>query len=108
MSTQLTTGKNGFPCYRVSTPAGEAEIYRYGAQITHWQPRGHQPVLYLCKQTFFQAGKAIRGGVPVCFPWFGPRQGAPSHGWARLQEWQIEPGNDGVTCRLVQDGFEVT
>ena len=50
-----------------------AEMYLHGAHVCRWQPRGHpHPVLWMSGRSWFEAGRAIRGGVPICFPWFGP------------------------------------
>ena len=57
----------------ISTPAAEAVIYLQGAHVTHWTPRGQRPVLFVRPLSLFAPGKPIRGGVPVIFPWFGPR-----------------------------------
>lgn len=77
----------------IITPTAQAEVYLHGAHITHFQPAGQAPVLFLSKESHFAPDKAIRGGVPICFPWFGPRQNdatAPMHGLARLLEWDVE------------------
>ncbi|HSY36801.1 MAG TPA: D-hexose-6-phosphate mutarotase [Acidobacteriaceae bacterium] len=81
----------------ITTPACTAELYLQGAQITQWQPMGQQPVLFLSERSFFTPGKAIRGGIPIVFPWFGartatpddPRTDGPSHGFARISEWTL-------------------
>jgi len=78
---------------RVTTAACTAELYLQGAHLTHWQPAGHGPVLFLSEQSGFAPGKAIRGGVPIIFPWFGTRTGTrtdgPSHGFARTETWEL-------------------
>ncbi|MEP7354952.1 MAG: D-hexose-6-phosphate mutarotase [Acidobacteriota bacterium] len=77
----------------ISTPLAEAELYTYGAHITQWTPRGQRPVLYLSPRSLFTPGKAIRGGVPIIFPWFGPRSDGrtgPAHGFARTMEWKTD------------------
>ncbi|HXB73692.1 MAG TPA: D-hexose-6-phosphate mutarotase [Candidatus Acidoferrales bacterium] len=77
----------------ISTPAAEADIYLHGAHVTHWTPRGQRPVLFVSRRSLFAPGKAIRGGVPVIFPWFGPRgdgKPGPAHGFARTTEWAVE------------------
>src|SRR5580698_8070966 len=85
----------------ISTPAAEADLYLQGAHVTHWAPRGQQPVLFVSPKSLFTPGKAIRGGVPIIFPWFGPRSDGkpgPSHGFARTLEWAMEGAkltNDG-------------
>ncbi len=84
---------NGLTRAVISTPAAEAEIYLHGAHVTRWNPRGQQPVLFLSSKSLFAPGKAIRGGVPVIFPWFGPRSDGkpgPMHGFARTTEWVVE------------------
>jgi len=85
----------------ISTPAAEADVYLQGAHVTHWVPRGQRPVLFVSPKSLFAPGKAIRGGVPVIFPWFGSRgdgRPGPAHGFARNTEWAIEDTklrNDG-------------
>lgn len=78
---------------RVTSPACTAELYLHGAHLTHWQPAGHGPVLFLSEQSSFAPDKPIRGGVPVIFPWFGPRTGqrtdGPMHGFARIEPWEL-------------------
>ena len=65
---------------RVDNARAEAHIYLQGATVTHFQPRGPCPALFLSNRATWAAGRAIRGGVPLIFPWFGAhaeqRQGA--------------------------------
>jgi glucose-6-phosphate 1-epimerase len=90
----------------ISTPAAEAHVYLQGAHVTHWTPRGQRPVLFVSPKSLFAPGKAIRGGVPVIFPWFGARgdgKPGPAHGFARNTQWVIEG------TRLRNDGrVEIT
>lgn len=87
----------GMPCARVVTPFCTAELYLQGAHLTQWQPAGEQPVLFLSERSGFEPGKAIRGGIPVIFPWFGapdtspvhPPKGSASHGFARVWPWTL-------------------
>jgi glucose-6-phosphate 1-epimerase len=77
---------------QVTLPSCDATIYLQGAHLTAWQPAGAQPVLFLSERSAFTPGKAIRGGIPICFPWFGARSdGAPgpSHGFARISPWEL-------------------
>jgi glucose-6-phosphate 1-epimerase len=99
----------------ISTPAAEADLYFQGAHVTHWAPRGQQPVLFVSPKSLFTPGKAIRGGVPIIFPWFGPRSDGkpgPSHGFARTMEWAMEGAkltNDGnVEITLALAPNEIT
>jgi D-hexose-6-phosphate mutarotase len=81
-----------------------ATVCLQGAHLTTWRPKGQtQPVIWLSEAARFAPGKSIRGGVPVCWPWFGPHatQGEyPAHGYARTVPWQVtrtEPLDDGAT-----------
>jgi len=94
---------NGLTRVQVKMASAQATVYLHGAHLTHWQPVGTKPVLFLSEQSEFADGKAIRGGVPICFPWFGARSdggSGPSHGFARLQPWDLAfaalvPGESG-------------
>lgn len=74
------------PVYRVENEFASLEFSSYGAQILSWTPHGEKNVLWLSKKAFFEPGKPIRGGVPICWPWFGPIK-KPSHGPARIASW---------------------
>lgn len=75
---------------------GEAEGARYrllsqGAQLLEWAPKGEAPVIWISPHARFIKGKPPRGGIPVCWPWFGPSEDAtlPAHGYARNAEWEV-------------------
>jgi glucose-6-phosphate 1-epimerase len=97
--------RDGLTRVQVQLASASATVYLHGAHLTHWQPAGQKPVIFLSD---FAAGKAIRGGVPICFPWFAGRsdgQAGPSHGFARIQEWDLAfaamiPGADGDRVHL--------
>ncbi|MGD1071387.1 MAG: D-hexose-6-phosphate mutarotase [Bryobacteraceae bacterium] len=77
----------------ISTPEAEADVYLQGAHVAHWTPCGHKPVLFVSSKSLYAPGKAIRGGVPIIFPWFGNREGGkpgPAHGFARTMLWTVE------------------
>ena len=91
-SVSTVDGEGGLPLLRVQAPGGTAEIHLHGAQVTAWAPAGRAPVIWMSGRSVFAPGKAIRGGVPICFPWFGPgRTGdlTPAHGFARLADWTL-------------------
>jgi D-hexose-6-phosphate mutarotase len=70
----------------------EAVIALQGAHVMTWQPRGQEPVLWLSRFGKFAPGKSIRGGVPICWPWFGPHAEdakLPGHGFARTVMWEV-------------------
>ena len=98
----VEVGNGGLERIRVSGPRADAEIYLQGGHLTHWQPRGAASVLFLSPRASYAPGKAIRGGVPVIFPWFGPHatdHAKPMHGFARSRPWRLltsGPGPDGV------------
>jgi glucose-6-phosphate 1-epimerase len=88
-SLQFTHLRADFPVLRVDHPLATGCIALLGGHVMEWQPRGESPVLYLSPEAILAEGTAIRGGVPVCWPWFGPRAGLPSHGLARTRFWQL-------------------
>ena len=86
----------GLTALDIATPAATGRIFLHGAHIAAWQPAGAQPVLFMSGHSYFVPGKAIRGGVPLIFPWFGARAGdakAPQHGFARTAAWTVESVN---------------
>jgi glucose-6-phosphate 1-epimerase len=90
---QVTAGNGGLPRLNISTPIASAEIYLHGAQVTSWRPAGAEEVIFLSQHSQFEAGRAIRGGIPVCFPWFRNKLDdpkAPSHGVVRTKAWQLD------------------
>ncbi len=94
----LEEGPGGLDVLVVTGAVADARIFLHGAQLSHWQPRGAEPVIFMSGKSVFEVGKAIRGGVPVCFPWFGPREGLPAHGFVRNVVWElegVEQGSDG-------------
>jgi len=101
-------GEGGLWRASITTDRCAAELYRHGAHITRWRPKGHDEVLWLSDLARFEYGKAIRGGVPICFPWFAGNQPAhdaegPSHGYARVTTWEyIDAKQDdaGLTLSL--------
>ncbi|MEM0914268.1 MAG: D-hexose-6-phosphate mutarotase [Planctomycetota bacterium] len=86
----------------VETDACRGAVFAHGAHVSAWQPAGHDPVLWMSSKAEYRDGKAIRGGVPVCFPWFGPKADdpdAPAHGTVRTKawDWLDATHKDGVT-----------
>jgi glucose-6-phosphate 1-epimerase len=76
----------------IDHPAASAEVFPYGAHLTQWTPAGGTPMIFLSPNSAFTPGKPIRGGVPVCFPWFGANPAdanLPMHGFARISEWTV-------------------
>ncbi len=109
-------GQSGLTKAVVATSVASGEIYLQGAHVTSWQPAGHKPVLWMSRSSLFQPGKPIRGGVPICFPWFGPHASdpsAPAHGFARTALWEVTDarttpeGGISLTLQTRIDSFSV-
>ena len=82
----LTAFETPLPGIKVDTPAAQGVIYTNGAHVAEWTPAGARPVLWLSASSVFEPGKAIRGGIPIIWPWFGAgadNDKAPAHGFAR-------------------------
>lgn len=101
---KIEPGNGGLTRIVVTSPLAGAEVYLHGAHVTQFQPAGQQPVLWMSRSSWFEPGKPIRGGVPICFPWFGPRANdpkSPAHGSARLREWTIDSIAKGSAGEVV-------
>ena len=92
-TAQVVEGNGGLSKVRITCPEAVGEMYLHGAHVTSWKPVGGEEVLFLSSQSRWAQGHAIRGGVPVCFPWFGGKADdptAPAHGFVRTRAWQLE------------------
>jgi len=83
-------GRGEMPMLEVSTGWSTAEIYLHGAHVTQFTKKDQPPLLFLSQCSRFEEHQPIRGGIPVIFPWFGPREGLPQHGFARLKTWELK------------------
>lgn len=80
---------NQIPIIALQHPVGSALISLQGAQLLSWTPTSaQQDVIWLSEVEPFQLGQAIRGGIPLCYPWFGPVN-SPAHGTARIRLWHL-------------------
>jgi len=100
----FSAGEGGLWRALITTDKCTAEIYRHGAHLTRWRPDGHDEVLWMSAKSNFLYDMPIRGGVPICFPWFGGNKPAsdpqgPSHGYARIRTWEF------IEARQEQDGM---
>jgi len=89
---QFREGEGGLTMAEVSNAHATARIALQGAHLMTWQPHGQEPVIWLSKFAKFAPGKSIRGGVPICWPWFGPHatdSKLPGHGFARTVMWEV-------------------
>lgn len=107
-----TGAAGGLIVAEIGNAQATASLCLQGAHLMTWQPRSQAlPVVWLSRDARLAAGKSIRGGAPVCWPWFGAHAseaGFPGHGFARTVPWQVvESGNEPngatrLTLRLVQ------
>ena len=91
---QFAAGKGDFPMIEINNRFAQATISVYGGQLLSFQPVGEaKDVLFLSPNAYYAPGKAIKGGAPVCWPWFGPDpegKGRPQHGFARNRPWEVQ------------------
>lgn len=89
----------------IRTERCTGSFFLLGAHLASFQPRSQaQPVLFMSGEAVYEVGKPIRGGVPICFPWFGPNKAdpaAPAHGTVRTQLWQMRES------RMTADGLMI-
>lgn len=84
---------HGLPAVRVTSKSASGLVFLQGAHLAAWQPAGQEPVIWMSEHAVYAAGKALRGGVPICFPWFGPHaehQEFPAHGFARTRAFEYQ------------------
>ncbi|MCC6423275.1 MAG: D-hexose-6-phosphate mutarotase [Phycisphaerales bacterium] len=90
---RVEEGMGGLARLSVSTPAADATIYLHGAHVAHYKPAGQRGLLFMSAASQYRTGRPIRGGIPICFPWFAAKVGnpeAPMHGFVRLGDWSVE------------------
>ena len=98
---QLREIADGVIVAEVANAHAISNIVLQGAHVATFQPRGEEPVIWLSPNAKFAPGKSIRGGVPVCWPWFGPHQTdskLPGHGFARTVPWEL------LDTKALEDG----
>lgn len=101
---EVALGADGLRAWKIASPLCHALISQQGAQVLAFQATGKLPLLWRSEQALYVPGKAIRGGIPLCFPWFGPHpqdRDKPAHGFARLRPWTLlQAENKGDTVHL--------
>ena len=108
-------GKGGLLRCNIKTGPATAEVYLHGATLTKYQRTNEAPLIFCSETSPYRADKAIRGGVPICFPWFGPNSEnpeLPQHGFARNSDWTVSrtgANTDGsVTVAFSLNSSETT
>ena len=102
----------GYPVLTIKHPKCSARVALHGAHVMSWCPAGAEEVIYLSPDAVYREGKAIRGGIPLCWPWFNAHPSAPdlpSHGLVRNQFWELESTDvtdDGVVAKLRRDSAD--
>jgi glucose-6-phosphate 1-epimerase len=111
---RVCEGNGGLARVNIISPLAHGEIYVHGAHVTSWRPAGSEEVLFLSSKSRWEEGQAIRGGIPICFPWFRGKADdphAPAHGFVRTRSWQlysIVENNDGVAVTMFIENDEQT
>jgi D-hexose-6-phosphate mutarotase len=109
---EFEDGKGDLARLVIAAEGSVAEVYLLGGHVTRWTPVGGQDVLWLSRASHYEIGKPIRGGIPVCLPWFGPLDGDPSapiHGYVRLTCLNVESvamNDDGSVSAVLWRKFE--
>lgn len=105
-SVSLDESIAGYPFLRIRHAKASASIALHGAHLTDWTPAGEKPVIYTSPTAIYKEGRAIRGGVPICWPWFNAHPEdptLPSHGVARNAFWDLidaSEAEEGVILTL--------
>jgi glucose-6-phosphate 1-epimerase len=91
---ECTFGRGGLPLLRIHNDRASADLCLYGGQVLDYRHAGDpENRLFLSRRAWFEAGRAIKGGIPICWPWFGADPdgaGRGAHGFARTREWTLE------------------
>lgn len=101
--------ENGLDYIEIDNRHATAKLALQGAHVMHWQPKSTaEPILWLSSNARYTEGRSIRGGVPICWPWFGAHPTDSSycpHGFARVIPWKLKKSNrlsNGTTRLLLQ------
>ena len=99
----FSEGKGGLVNINISNALATASICTYAAQILSYKPGNeNEDLLFVSDHAFYEQGKATKGGIPICWPWFGPSaaEGGPGHGFVRASQWDVlssKQNDDGST-----------
>jgi glucose-6-phosphate 1-epimerase len=113
-AASVVEGNGGLQKVCTTSPGAVGEMYLHGAHVSSWKPVGSEEVLFLSSRSRWDREHAIRGGIPICFPWFGGKADdpqAPAHGFVRTKAWHLESiaqDGDGVTVGMFTESDEDT
>ena len=105
-SCQLANNAAGLPVLTVNNAFAKADISLFGGHVLSYQRHGEPATIWLSDNAVLDGSKPIRGGIPLCWPWFGPAparvgSGKPSHGFARTTLWELDGVSDHPDGTLV-------
>ncbi len=88
---KFSKGSGNFVFIEITNAKAKAKICTYGAHIMEFTPCKQRPLLWMSGNSWYELGKPIRGGVPICWPWFGAgaSEMLPAHGFARISQWHV-------------------
>jgi glucose-6-phosphate 1-epimerase len=110
----VSQGNFGLARVQITGAFGEGEMYLHGAHVTSWQPANNEEIIFVSTKSRWEEGQAIRGGIPICFPWFRGKSDdphAPAHGVVRTKTWEIESileNENGVAVTMFTQSDEHT
>ena len=78
-----------FSVLHIENELASADICLHGGHVLSYVPAGEKDLLWVSRHSLYTEGKAIRGGIPVCWPWFGSVK-SPAHGVARIRNWSLK------------------
>jgi glucose-6-phosphate 1-epimerase len=111
---KVTEGRGGLKRVQITGSLAQGEIYLHGAHVTSWKPATQDESLFVSTKSRWEVGQAIRGGIPICFPWFRAKADdskAPAHGFVRTRMWQLESiieSENGVAVSMSTESDEQT
>lgn len=112
----IQADNNGYQFVIIEHPNFDAAFALNGAHLVHFQAKQQAPLIFLSKAAVYAPQKAIRGGVPICWPWFGNTAESvskklPGHGFARISEWEVSAINEtkeGIDIEFMLSSNEAT
>jgi glucose-6-phosphate 1-epimerase len=113
-TARVIAGSGGLAKVAINVREAAGEVYLHGAHVTSWVPRDADEVLFVSSKSRWEDGHAIRGGVPICFPWFAGKAddpSAPAHGFVRTKAWQLQSivqAGDAITVSMFTDSDDAT
>lgn len=90
---QFVDIEHGFTYIEINNAKAHATISTYSGQVLSYRPKSRKDdLLFVSDRAYYEEGKAIKGGIPVCWPWFGADPddlGRPAHGFVRNRQWEV-------------------